>query len=150
MAGLLFTTPSVEVPLVAGVAKTVLRVTAPANQRLKVLGWGVFFDGTQSVVEPVICELVRDDGTGTFTPLTLEKDDPDISTPIQSVGEINASVEPGGTVIKEPKEVHNQSGYEKIYGLGQEKYVPGGGNIGIRCLAPGANVNVIPFLHIEE
>ena len=48
-----------SVALTGGTAKTPIVVTAPANQRLKILGYGFFFDGTSNSAQPVQIEIQR-------------------------------------------------------------------------------------------
>lgn len=149
MSDLQFTLNSAEVAFTAATAKTLMLVHAPANHRLKLLEWGVYFDGTSSVAEPSEVELVRASASGTMSVLTPLKNDPGITETIQASGMVNATVEPTVTSAFEPKEVHPQSGYEKAYGLGNEVKVEGGGYLGIRINAP-ANVNARGYMKFEE
>jgi hypothetical protein len=149
MADNLFFAQSAEVALMAGVPKTVLQVAAPANQKVKVLEWGVFFDGTVVTAEPCEIVLVRQSTAGTMTPVTPAKVDESDSQAIQSTVAANASAEPALGEIVDMVEVHPQQGYAKIYPLGQERVVTGGGRIAIQIKAP-ANVNVRPYMTCEE
>jgi hypothetical protein len=149
MADNLFFVQSAEVALLAGVPKTVLQVAAPANQKVKVLEWGVFFDGTVVTAEPCEIILVRQSTAGTMTPVTPAKVDESNSQAIQSTVSVSASAEPTAGDIVDMVEVHPQQGYAKIYPLGQERVVTGGGRIGIQIKAP-ANVNVRPYMTCEE
>jgi hypothetical protein len=45
--------------------------------------------------------------------------------------------------------IHPQTGIDKLYPYGQERYVIGGGRLAIKCTAP-AVVNVIAKLDCEE
>lgn len=148
MADLQFSTHTPEVALTASASKTVLKVTAPANQRLKLLEWGVYFDGVSATTEPAIVELVRLSSSGTMSATGTVKND-DYQETIQSVAEYDASSEPTVSAVLEPKEVHPQSGYEKAYGLGLEPRVPGGGRMGIKITA-AADVNVRAWMKFEE
>lgn len=138
-----------EVALSAATAKTIVQIVAPTNQRLKIKSWGVFFDGTSATAEPVVCELMRQTDAGTMSALTLVKDDPSFTETIQSTAQENATGEPTGSTVLERRNVHPQASYEKIYPFGQEKKVPGGGRLAIRCTAP-AGVNVIGEIAFEE
>ncbi len=138
-----------EIALVSATLKTVIQLTTPANHRIKILGWGVYFDGTTSAAEPVVVSLVRQTSTGTMTPVTPVKRDPSVSETILTTAAINASVEPTTTDIIESKEVHPQSGYEKIYPFSQEIIIGGSGRVGIICTAPNT-VNVIGYVMFEE
>ncbi len=148
MSGIVFTLSTGEVALVAATVKTVLQAVAPTNQRQKILGWGVYFDGTSPAGEPVIVEMVRQSTAGTMTALSAVKVSPGSET-VQSTAQHTATVEPTLTDVIFRKEVHPQSGYEMTFPLGQEIPNVGGGRIGIRCTAP-AGVNCVASLTIEE
>ena len=150
MADLQFTVkPTVEVALAAATAKTVLQVKAPANQRVKIKGWGVFFDGTGVSAEPINVKLVRQSTAGTMTSVTPARCDDSLPETIQSTGSVNASAEPTSGEVLQFRNVHPQSGYEHLYGIGDEDKIKGGGYVGIVCDAP-AVVNVIPWIKCEE
>ncbi len=141
--------PTVEISLVAATAKTVLYVKAPANQRIVIRGWGVFFSGISGTAEPVLCFLRRASTDATVTSLTPTKDDPDIDQAIQSTAGYNASVEPTMSDVLDAANVHPQAGYEKIFPLGDEKIIEGGSRCVIVCTAP-AGVDVLPKIFFEE
>ena len=149
MADNLFFVQTAETALLAGVAKTILQIAAPANQKVKVLEWGVFFDGTVVTAEPCEIILVRQTSAGTMTPATPAKVDESNSQAIQSGAFANATAEPTLGDVVDLVEVHPQQGYAKIYPLGQERVVTGGSRIGIQIKAP-ANVNVRPYMTCEE
>ena len=149
MADQIFTLQDSEVALVAATAKTIIQTVAPTNHRQKILGWGVFFDGTSVTAEPVQVELIRQSTAGTSVALTPVKDDDSLAESILSTALKTFSVEPTSTDIIDVVEVHPQQGYEIMYPLGQEKKVGGGDRVGIRCTAPAA-VNVRAKMRIEE
>lgn len=150
MAGINFTVkPTGEVALSAATAKTVLQVAAPANQRLRLKAWGVYFDGTSVSAEPVQVSLVRQTTAGTMTAVTPEKCDDSLPETVQSTAGANASAEPTTAGTLQYREVHPQSGYEYNWGFGDEDFIKGGGRVGIVCTAP-ATVNVIPWIKCEE
>lgn len=150
MAGLSWTAkPTAEVSLAAATAKTVLQVTAPANQRVKIKGWGVYFDGTSVSAEPVEIKLMRQTTSGTMTSVTPEKCDDSLPETVQSTAGVNASVEPTYGGVLQYREIHPQAGYEHSFGVGDEDWIKGGGRVGIVCTAP-ATVNVIPWIKCEE
>ena len=66
MAGILGAMRSGSVALVGGTAQTVLQMVAPTNQRLKLIGWDLSFDGTNSANNPCVVQVCRQTG-GTFT-----------------------------------------------------------------------------------
>ncbi|MGL5936018.1 MAG: hypothetical protein ACRCZI_10425 [Cetobacterium sp.] len=150
MASLQFTVkPTAEVSLSAATAKTVLQVKAPANQRVKIKGWGVYFDGTSVSAEPINVKLVRQSTAGTMSAVTPAKCDDSLPETVQSSASVNASVEPTTGEVLQFRNIHPQSGYEHVYGVQDEDMIKGGGYVGILCDAP-ANVNVIPWIKCEE
>jgi hypothetical protein len=148
MADLFCIAQTAEVALSAASAKTVVSIKAPANHRLKVLRWGIFFDGISSVAEPVQVRLLRQSTDGTSTSATIVKIGTDSET-IQSTGGYNFTAEPTAGDVLDVAEVHPQAGYEVIFPTGQEIKVAGGGRIGIECTAP-ATVNCRAKIVFEE
>jgi hypothetical protein len=138
-----------EIALVAATAKTILQLVAPANHRLKIIGWGVFFDGTNPNAEPVQVRLLRQTTAGTATAVTPKKNDNSISETIQSAGQKNATAEPTAGDVLKALEVHPQGGYEEQLPFGLEYIMGGSGRLGIECNAP-AGVNVRGFIRFEE
>lgn len=149
MAGIKANIMGNEIALAAAAAKTVLRLDAPANQRLTVLGWGVSFDSVGASDAAVIVELLRVTTTGTMTTATPVRVDAGAET-LQGAGAHTATAEPtAGDVLKRLDIDPRGGGYEEACPYGQEYIIPGGGRLAIRCTA-GAAVNVIPFIRYEE
>ena len=138
-----------EVALVGATVKTAVQLVAPANHRLVIQRWGVFFDGTSVGNEPVQVELLRQTTAGTMSALTPVKGDDSLAETLQATAQHTATVEPTAGDILDVVKVHPQSGYEVILPLGQEYRVGGGDRIGIRCTAPDA-VNVRAKIVYEE
>ena len=149
MAALIGTATTAEVALSAATAKTVLQLVAAANHRVKILGWGVYFDGTSSTAEPVLVRLLRQTTAGTMTSLTPVKADDSLAESLQTTAQHTASAEPtAGDVLKRIN-VHPQSGYEYSAPAFQEDVIGGGDRVGIECTAP-ATVNVVAWIRFEE
>lgn len=140
MAGILVGATTAEIALTAATAKTVLQVVAPANQRLELKRWGVFFDGTSPTNEPVQVRLLRQTTAGTMTALTPVMLAAGSET-VQSTAQHTATAEPTAGNTLDVAEVHPQSGYEVVIPFDQAIEVPGGGRLAIECTAPAA-VNV--------
>ena len=139
-----------EIALSAATARTVIQLVAAANHRVKILGWGVFFDGTSTTAEPVQVTMSRQTAAGTMTALTPTKTDDSIADTLLTTAQHSATgAEPTTTDLIEAIEVHPQQGYEKWYPLGAEKIIGGGDRMGIICTAP-ASVNVRANLYFEE
>lgn len=148
MAGIIAVAQTVEVALSATVARTVLQVKAPTNHRVKVLGWGVFFDGVNTAAEPVQVRLLRQTSAGTISPLTPASLTP-ITEVIQTLAYFQATVEPTPSDVLDMVECHPQQGYEIKFPMGQEIIMAGATWLGIECTSP-AVVNVRAKLFFEE
>jgi hypothetical protein len=140
-------TPS-EVALVAATAKTVLMLTAPANQRVIVQRVGIFFDGTKSNNEPVLIQFYRMTDSGTFTSGSVA-DYQDMAHTFNTTMGYNATVEPTYGELIDSFNIHPQQGIEIILPLMQEMMISGGGRVGMVVTAPDA-VNCIAKMMFEE
>lgn len=139
------------IALVAATAKTVIQITAPTNQALKVKGFRVSFDGANSAAAPVTAEYGRPSSAGTFTAQTPVKKDSGRGETVQTTGGVNASAEPTWTSV----------GVGAFYlgafnGLLREYFpfdnpiiVPGGTRFALRLTAAAA-VNACVTLEFEE
>jgi hypothetical protein len=160
MAGLQFVTQSIETSCVGTTETAVIQVSAAANHPIKLLGWGVFFDGTSVAAEPVQVKIVGSTVNGTFTN-TLTGTAPFTNgskccingrtETIQSTGKHIATGGnlPTEAIIYASLEVHPQSGYEARFPLGQEPIIAGAAAVSIVVLAP-ATVNCRAMLICEE
>lgn len=149
MAGILGLATTAEIALSAAAAKTILQLKAASNHRVKVLAYGVYFDGISSSAEPVVVRILRQTTAGTMTSLTLVKNDESTDETLQTTGQHTATAEPTAGDILKRVEVHPQTGYEYIAPYGQEDLIKGGNYWGIECTAP-AVVNVIAWARFEE
>src|SRR6266496_2732628 len=114
------TVAPIQVALVAATVKTVLQVAIPATTRIKIIGWGISFDGTVSTNDPGEVSLV-DAGYAatTGTSLTVDKwgsDDAPASLCIGGAAltayNLTAEGTPAGTHrLLDSQEVHPQAGY---------------------------------------
>lgn len=150
MAGVLIRASSPEVSLSAATVKTVVQITAPANQRVLVREISVSFKGIVNTDGPVLVEVLRQSTAGTGTSLTIVKRNSADTETIQSTALHSHSAEPtaGDVLIRE--EVHPQGGALNL--LLPDKFplvVPGGGRLGIRCTAPQAQT-VVASIGAEE
>lgn len=148
MAGIIAIAQTAEVALTAATAKTVLQVVAASNHKVKLLRWGVFFDGTSATAEPVQVRLLRQTSAGTMSALTPTKQTTDSET-LQTSAQHTATAEPSAGDVLDVCEVHPQSGYEVVLTPDNYIWVAGGGRVGIECTAP-AGVNVRAKVVFEE
>ncbi len=138
-----------EDDLGAATEETLIQLVAAANHRVKVLGWGIFFDGTTVTAEPVQVELARQTTAGTASALSPVKRDDSIADTLQTTAQQDFTAEPTKGDILESREVHPQSGFEVWYPLGQEIIIGGGDRLGLLATAPAA-VNARAFIVFEE
>lgn len=138
-----------EIALSAATAKTIVQLVAAANHRVKILSWGVFFDGTSTTAEPVQVRLLRQTTAGTMSALTPTKRDDSIADTLLTTAQHTATAEPTAGDVLEAVECHPQQGYQVFYPLGAEVIVGGGDRLGIECTAP-ATVNVRGLFVFEE
>ena len=151
MAGLAFT---LDIPskAVANTQTTFAWITAPAQQRVKLLGYGFYFDGTLNSAQPVEIKLARPTTLGTLTAGgTANKAEPELTETVQSTFGLAASSEPtlaAGNTFKTIT-VHPQLGYEYLAPLGQEDWIPGGTTLDFSAIA-NASVNIRGYVKVEE
>lgn len=145
------------VALAAATTKTVIQVATPSTTDIRILGWGVSFDGASGTAVPVICSLMDTAVAATVTAFT-----PDLWGNIQAQASLcvsgtaatgyNATVE--GTITGTPRlidaqHVHPQTGYGVWFPEGRQPRISVSAFLRIRCKAP-AIVNVIPWVVWDE
>jgi len=138
-----------EEALAAATQETLIQLVAPANHRVKVLGWGIFFDGVSTTAEPVDVVLQRQSTAGTGAALTPVPLDDSLAETLQVSAQQDFTVEPTSGAILDTAEVHPQQGYQVMYPLGQEPIIGGGDRVGLRATAP-AVVNCRAKIFFEE
>ena len=137
-----------EVALAAATAKTVVRVTAATNHPVKILGWGIYFDGISASAQPVQVRARKSTTAGTSTAVTIRKINATAGT-IQTTSGKNFTAEGTDSDILDIVEVHPSSGYEVKYPVGQEPVITGGERFGLKVTAP-AVVNCEAKIIFEE
>lgn len=138
-----------EEALAAATAETVIQLIAATNHRVKVLGWGIYFDGTSVTAEPVQVTIARQSTAGTSSSLTPVKRDDSLAETLLTTALQDFTVEPTTGDVLEAREVHPQAGFEIWYPLGQEIIIGGGDRIGLIATAP-AIVNCRAWILFEE
>jgi hypothetical protein len=149
MAAFLGSTKASNQALGAATAETLLQLVAATNHRVKLLEWGVSFDGTAVANEPVTVLLERQTTAGTSSAGTMVKMDDSIADTLLTTSRISFTVEPTGGDDIEEVLVHPQTSYTKIYPLGRELIIGGADRVGIVCTAPDA-VNASAYFIFEE
>ena len=151
MAALQYTVNIPCTALTAATPTVVGFVTAPTNQRVKVLGYGLYFDGTSNSATPVEVKLATPT-TGTFTSgSNAQLQEPELTETIQSVYGTVASGQPTLSASNTYKTftVHPQLGYEYLAPMGQERINAGSKTWCISINAPAA-VDVRGYFLVEE
>lgn len=151
MAGLIFTAEVTAYAVSTSGAKTALAITAPTNQRVKILGWSFDFDGVTGTFVPVTVELVEftAGGAGTATSGTGSKTDQSLPETVQTTVKNTYTVEPSTANPLITRKINPTTGYGEAFPYGQEIICPGGKMIGIRMLSANA-VNAYVTLRCEE
>jgi hypothetical protein len=150
MAALQFYNNCPSTSLAATTATTVLGVSTAANQRVKVLGYGLYFDGTSNSATPVTVIVGAFTSGSAFSSAAVVKVEPELTETVQSKPYQWKSGQTEGTYTAfKTFTVHPQLGYEYLAPLGQEDIVAGGTQLGLQINAP-ATVNVRGYLKCEE
>jgi len=148
MAGVKFFVQSPEIS--TGTAlKTLLQVTAPTNQRVKVSELSISFKGTSNTAAPIKCDVARQSTAGTMTGLTPTKLDSGVAETIQSTAQHTATSEPTLTANLMTEEVHPQGAFSWQAPFGGELIVAGGSRIGLAVTA-AADVTASARMTCEE
>lgn len=121
---------------ITSTAKTVVTITAPANQRVKIKGIEIFGKGTSNTDTPVKVELMTYASItgGTAGSVTTSKLDGDLAETVQSTIAGNYTAEPTYTtgVTVRVWEVHPQTGLAVYFPLHDEIKLKGGNGFALR------------------
>lgn len=141
----------------AAVIKTMLQIATPSTEDLKVIEWGISFDGTSGV--PIKCELVQTDVAATVTAYAAGdivlwnqvNDAASLMTLGTTASGYTASAEGSITATRmlDLQLVSPASGYVKQFPLGREPQVPVSKFLRVRVTAPVA-VNAYCYIIWEE
>lgn len=147
MAGLLCSIcPASEIAYTAASTKTALLLTAPANQRLLVVQFGITTDLSSPVAVPGVLTIYKATTAGTFTSVTPVLLSAGSETPQATAG-ANATVEPTqGSVIRR---IHLDRGFWEARAIDLRLVVPGGTRLGFKLYTP-SGINVLPWVEYEE
>lgn len=125
--------------------KTILAITAPANQKVWIDRASISFDGNSPTASKILVQMIRTASGGSgSSAATVQKRDADDAESVQSVGAKDFSSPHSGTVVFEEL-VHPQSGYTAPEGL----RLKGGETFCINVTAP-AGVNCRARFNGEE
>ena len=135
--------------LALGVAQTLVQVHAPASKRIRVVEWGISFDGVDPAEAPVLLDLMRQASQGTsstFVPIRWDEAEP------AAIGEGRTAftAEPTtGSVLQSYQVTPNSGLLVMQYMPGREPVVAADGRFGLRALAAAA-VNATAYVVFEE
>lgn len=149
MARLQATATVIDEALGAATPETVIQIVAPANQRVVIQKFGLYFSGISVTAEPINWELQTQNTAGTASALTLQKVDTSLPETVQTAAQHDFTAEPTAGVTLVVGKVHPQSGFAVIEPLGGEVVVGGGDRVGLVITAPSA-VDVTAMIWIEE
>lgn len=144
MAGLFCYAKSSEITLGSGSGwKTLLQITAPTNQRVNVLSWGVYCRGTTNSAKPMLVRLIRcsDAGSGGNS-ITPQKRNTTFTETIQTtaLGGTWSTTEPsttGGSL--DEKAVHPQAGVETPAYERRQWQIAGGERVAVQANNEGGD-----------
>jgi hypothetical protein len=149
-------TTAAQVAVTTGVAiKTLLQVATPSTTAIRVVEWGVSFDGSAAAT-PIKCELLQTDVAATVTSLTpTQFNDPNAAASLCVGGTAatgyTASAE--GTItatrMGDVQFVAPTNQYIKQFPLGREFEIPVSKFLRVRVTA-GAAVNAYCYIIWEE
>lgn len=149
MAGINFRCDSGEVSLSAATAKTVVQLTAPANQRVLVRGIDIHFRGVNPIASPAKIRVLRQTTAGTMTSLTPVKLNNADSETIQSTAQHTATAEPTAGTVLMTLEQHPQSSNVLYFPYDIPIHLSGGTRLGVEITATDS-VTVSVGLTCEE
>jgi hypothetical protein len=136
--------------------KTLLQVAIPSTTDIRVVAWGVSFDGISSAAAPGVLTLLDTDVAATVTTLTPEEWGSEDNQPSLCIGGAaltgyNATAEGTITVsrILDGEEVHPQTGYSVWFPIPALPRVKAGRFLRVRGLF-AADVNSIPWVLWQE
>jgi len=136
------------------VIKTLLQVATPSTTDIRIVAWGISFDGISATAAPGVITLIDVDVAATVTTLTPEKwssADTQASLCVggASATGYNATAEGtiAGSTILDGQNIHPQTGYSVW--LPERPKVKASRFLRIRALF-GADVNGVPWILWEE
>lgn len=152
-------TTAAQVPVATGTAiKTLLQIATPSTTGIKIIEWGISFDGTSSTAVPGKIELLQTDVAATsgssLTPTNWGAEgSARASLCVGGTGATNYSPTVEGTITAtrmfDVLHIPPTSGYNKQWPLGREPYVPESKFLRVRVTF-AATVNAYCYIIWEE
>ena len=145
----------VEVATTAAV-KTVLQVAVPSTTDIRILAWGISFDGVAAADPAGVVTLVGTSGAATVTTLTpgeWESDDGQASLCVGGTALTGYSASVEGTITSsrmyDGQEIHPQTGYSIWFPERALPRVKASRFLRIRCLF-SVDINCVPGIVWKE
>ena len=133
-------------------AKCLIQLEAPTNQRVKILGWGVSFEGTETTIlatpadtvttSPIDVRLIKGTAAGTYAntlgavgtygSVTVLNG---VSQTVQTSVKSNATGNTVATGVVDSANIGHTDLFEKFFPEGQEPILNGGEFLAIECHA---------------
>ena len=150
MSGIIAVATTSTLILAAGTPKTLVQLYAPTNQKVRILGWGVYFDGISATAKPVYVRVLKQLSAGTMSGAggvvaTIET----VTESLRTTATFNATAEPSSGAVVDSVLVHPQQGYEIRFPFDQGILLSGNERIGIEVTA-AAGVNAVGKFVFEE
>jgi hypothetical protein len=150
-------TTAAQVPVATGTAiKTLLQVATPSTENIRIIEWGISFDGSAAAT-PIKVELLQTDVAATsgtsLTPTLWGDPNEPASLCVGGTGATCYSPSTEGTTtasrVFDAQLVAPTNQYVKQYPLGREPIIPVSKFLRIRVTA-GASVNAYAYIIWEE
>ncbi len=145
MAALNFIAIADNISISSGSTVVVLAGTAPANHRLRLLGWSITLGGVAAL--DITYRLLIVTGSLTGTTVTPQKRPNLGSETLQSTWLSTVSGASASEVISKKR---LQASFAEAFLLGQEIIVPGGGKFAVEILSTGSAATVCVEVFGEE
>jgi hypothetical protein len=154
MAGILAAATTAKIAITTSDTFRLLQIAAPANQRLKIKKWSVWFDeetGDATPAIPLVVKAGKHSASTGGSALTINRK----STGSETLQASALHTLTTSTLVDiETKIVNAQTGYEVMYAPGEEPILAGGEKFGIEVTS-GATVstgglNAIASIEYEE
>lgn len=136
--------------------KTLLQLATPSATDIRVIAWGLSFDGISASAAPGRCQLVDVDVAATVTTMTPEKwgsDDAQASLCVGGAAASGYNATAEGTIagsrLLDAQNVHPQTGYSVWFPERDRPRVKASRFLRIRAFF-AADVNALPWILFEE
>lgn len=138
--------------IASSTAETILQLVGPSTSRLRIVEFGISFDGTTAANAPVDVQLLRQTtaGTASTTAQVPVKMDPADPAPAATFNYTYTAEPTAGDVLGSWQLTPNGGLFVMQYPLGREPVMAASGRVGLK-VTPGAfTLNATAYLVFEE